>query len=63
MAVWQIMNGEAPSATLPLFDDEAPGGPGESGFDTAAVKAAVVAAGATGFNYVGLSPFAQGAPE
>ena len=56
MAQWQLMAGNEPAAGLPVFDDGAPGGPGDAAFDTSAVKDAAVKAGASSFNYVGPSP-------
>ena len=48
MAQWQLMAGNEPAAGLPVFDDGAPGGPGDAAFDTSAVKDAAVKAGAGG---------------
>ncbi len=59
MAQWQLMAGDAPVAGQPLFDDGGAAEPGDPAFTTDAVKAAVAAAGATGFNYVGPSAISQ----
>lgn len=58
MAVWQFMKAGKPTQDA-HFDDGQPGGPGEPGFDTAAIIAAVAAKGAAAdsYNYVGLTFF------
>ena len=58
MAKWQFMKAGKPTADA-HFDDGLPGGPGEAGFNTVSVIAAVAAKGAAadGFNYIGQTYF------
>jgi hypothetical protein len=53
MSKWQFVKSGVPT-TDPLFDDGEQTSPGDEGFNTTAVEAAIPA-GADGFNYVGIS--------